>query len=467
MSGGVVAFPGAEGFGAHATGGRGGRVIYVTTLSATGPGSLQEAVDQPGARTILFRVSGVIDGSIHIRHGDVTIAGQSSPGGIVVRQLHTTEEPYCDHDPGCIERAEHADNIVIRHLRLRPAGAHDDGLRLRYARRVIVDHVSIGNASDEAIEITLSSDITIQNSLIAETLGDHARYGGVLVNYANPVHGFPLTRIALHHNLFNRIVGRLPELSRESAAAAGSVMDVEIANNLYWDPGYFVDVNATTQSGTDDGQPIYYALNFVGNVAHVRGAADPEPFGYGLVFVHPPKAPSKTTTYFHDNVVDLYPDRRDYDLAYCCDDFPSQPRGGSPPPYARASRHPFPLIRYTAARELRAWAIANAGAFPRDPMDRRLMAPVIAGRIDKTPRDRNPADDALRLDFDPAKQPAPPSDGDGDGMPDEWERAHGLDASRADGGEATLSKKLLGVEGYTHLECYLHELAARALQAPR
>ncbi|MDO9022544.1 MAG: hypothetical protein Q7V43_36815, partial [Myxococcales bacterium] len=81
-SSGLRAFPGAEGFGANATGGRGGRVIYVTNLNASGPGSFQDAVQQTGPRYVLFKVSGVINGDVQMNVGDLTIAGQTSPGGI-------------------------------------------------------------------------------------------------------------------------------------------------------------------------------------------------------------------------------------------------------------------------------------------------------------------------------------------------------------------------------------------------
>ena len=83
-------------------------------------------------------------------------------------------------------------------------------------RRAIVDHVSIGGATDEAVEISYAQDITVQNTLIAETVGDHADRGGVLVNYSNPAQGYELTRLALHHNVFNRI-RPLPRGSRARA----------------------------------------------------------------------------------------------------------------------------------------------------------------------------------------------------------------------------------------------------------
>lgn len=114
----LAAFPGAEGFGAYATGGRGGSVVYVTTLNASGPGSLQWAIDQPGAKYILFKVSGVIDTQIHLTNGDVTIAGQTSPGGITIRGLVTDETPY--QDQAVQPPADHAENWILQHIRIRP-----------------------------------------------------------------------------------------------------------------------------------------------------------------------------------------------------------------------------------------------------------------------------------------------------------------------------------------------------------
>ena len=164
---GLPAFPGAEGFGAIASGGRGGAVYSVTTLDpdpgGTIPGSLNHALRQSGPRTIVFRVSGVIHGIANIVHGDVTIAGQTSPGGIIVRGL------ICD---GHYEQNA-CDNVIVRHLRSRPAwnltvpaGGErlDDALRLDGINRAIFDHVSLAHATDEALQISWASDITVQDS---------------------------------------------------------------------------------------------------------------------------------------------------------------------------------------------------------------------------------------------------------------------------------------------------------------
>jgi hypothetical protein len=453
----LPAFPGAEGFGAVASGGRGGQVLYVTNLDADGPGSLQAALDTPGPRYVLFRVSGVIDAPVQLTYDDVTIAGQTSPGGITIRGFHTTEEPYCDQDPVCIQTARTAENWVLRHVRLRPGdgpGGLDDGLRLLHTRRAVVDHVSVANATDEAVQISYASDVTIQYSTFAETLGGHANFGGMLLNYSDPAAGWPLDRLSIHHNVWNRLLGRMPEISRESAAAANTVMQIELSNNLLWDPGYFIDVSRETfPYGPGVSAPVWYRLNWVGNRAHARPG-----FPYGVISFPAPFEPSQTTTYFADNTFNLYPGVADYQLSYCCNDYPPDPLPATPS-HAVANRHPFPPITITPSSQLVRTLYRRAGALPRDRMDVRLMAPLDSGVVDPAPRDSNPYGDAYLLDYPPGSPPPPPIDSDLDGMPNSWELAQGLDPAVPDHNGDELSLPLFGVAGYTNLECYLALLA--------
>ncbi len=448
---GLRAFPGAEGFGAGATGGRGGRVVFVTTLAASGAGSLADALSQAGARTVVFRVSGVIHAEAHVRNGDVTIAGQTSPGGITVRGIDTTEEPFCDQQCGASARG--VSNVVVRHLRSRPAGGtFPDGVRLRYVRNVVLDHVSVGNAEDEAVELSYANAVTLQDCLLAETVGGHANYGGMLINYTNPAAGYALDGLTVVRTVWNRLGGRYPEFSRESgAAAAGTTLRAEFTNNLLWDQRYFIDVNPTNISGGNDGAAVHYALNWVGNVS-AQPAGSPS---YGVIWF---QSTARSNAYFSGNVARRWPGRADWDFNYCCNDFDGSPRPR--PSTARTARFDFPAVRVLPAADVIPYAVANAGAFPRDPMDRRLMGDVAAGRFDPRRNDANPVGDALLPAFSGAA-PAPPPDGDSDGMDDAWERANGLNPTLADHNGTGLSLALTGVAGYTNLECYLDALARR------
>lgn len=446
----LAAFPGAEGFGASATGGRDGSVIYVTNLNANGPGSLQWAIDQPGARYVLFKVSGVIDTQIHLTNGNVTIAGQTSPGGITIRGFVTDETPY--QDQAVQPPADFAENWILQHIRIRPGqgGPSDDGLRIRYTRNAIVDHVSIGNATDEAIEISYSHDITVQNTLIAETVGGHSFYGGVLMNYSNPAHGFALDNVSLHHNVFNRIEGRLPEGSRESQAAANSYMNLELSNNLYWDPRFFIALAVDSGVASGGSRPIYWRLNAVNNFFRTGNS-----FQFGM-FDDQILNVARNELFVSGNKMSLYPSRSDYQLFYCCNDYPTEtsPNGTSRQAQARTTRHPFPAITYTPTDQLRSVLLNTAGAWPRDPMDIRLMRNVATDTIASAPPNTNPAGDALLTAYS-GQPPAAPTDTDNDGMPDAWETAKGLNPNVANTNARTLSSA-----GYTDLEVYLSELSA-------
>jgi len=445
----LAAFPGAEGFGANATGGRGGSVLYVTNLNADGVGSLQWAIDQPGAKYILFKVSGLIDTQIHLTNGNVTIAGQTSPGGITIRGFVTDESPYQDQDVHA--PADFAENWIMQHIRIRPGltAPGDDGLRLRYTRNAIVDHISIGNAIDEAIEISYSHDITVQNTIIAETVGSHSFYGGVLMNYSNPAYGFGLDNVSLHHNVFNRIEGRLPEGSRESAAAANSVMNLELSNNLYWDPRFFVALGVTSGVASGGPQPIYWKLNAVNNLFHTANS-----FQFGM-FDDQILNVARNELFVSGNKMDLYPSRSDYQLFYCCNDYPAEtsPGATSRQAQARTTRLPFPAITYTPTDQLRAYLLNYAGAWPRDPMDTRLMSFVASNTISGAAPNTNPAGDGL-LPAYVGSPPAAPTDTDTDGMPDAWEVTKGTNPTIANTNAHTLS-----AVGYTDLEVYLNELS--------
>src|SRR5262245_51028754 len=140
---GLPAFPGAEGGGAFTPGGRGGRVIAVTNLDDSGPGSFRAACEAEGPRTVVFRVAGVIEikTPVKINHPYITIAGQSAPGDGVCVRGHTTE--VNTHD------------VIIRYMRFRRGNlkSRDDALGGNPKKDVIVDHVSASWGLDENLSM--------------------------------------------------------------------------------------------------------------------------------------------------------------------------------------------------------------------------------------------------------------------------------------------------------------------------
>jgi len=217
----LPAFRGAEGFGATTPGGRGGRVLRVTTLADSGPGSLRAALETRGPRIVVFAVSGVIDDErpLCIEEPFVTVAGQTAPGDGIT--LAGEELRIQAHD------------VVLRHLRVRTGDArtpHDgwdnrDAVNFGHPRRegdthdVVLDHCSFSWAVDETLTVWYRShDITVQHCLLAEPLfhskhpeGPHSM--GILI-------GEGAANVSLHHNLLADSNGRNPQV------AGAGVVDV-------------------------------------------------------------------------------------------------------------------------------------------------------------------------------------------------------------------------------------------------
>ncbi len=193
-----LAFPGAEGYGRFSVGGRGGKVVEVTNLNDSGPGSLRDAVDQPiGPRTIVFNVSGNIklQSRLVVNQPYITIAGQTAPGeGITISKAPVGLT---------------GNDGVIRFLKVRIGGGTTfDGMGLTGANHSIIDHCSISWTIDESFSSRGSHNITLQRTLISEALNiaGHDKYpAGKMHGYAATIGG---AIGSFHHNLLADNEGR-------------------------------------------------------------------------------------------------------------------------------------------------------------------------------------------------------------------------------------------------------------------
>lgn len=434
-----LAFPSAEGYGRFASGGRGGRVIHVTNLNDSGPGSLRDAVEQSGPRTVVFDVSGLItlESKLIIRktNGDLTIAGQTAPGkGICLRK----------YNMGMLG----ATNVIIRYVRVRPgnlSGETLDGMGMASSEQCIIDHCSISWTLDEAFSSRGAKNITLQRTLISEALNaaGHKKYPpGTQHGYAASIGG---DIGSFHHNLLahnagrnwslagglskpkNEYAGRLDLRNNvvynwKSRATDGGAHEVNFVNN-YYQPGpattFFFALNA--QYGGFPGSQRYY---FAGNVMSGH---------FGLTNQ---TAGRKATT----------------------------ERGGSlPTAYSPWSETPFFESHVTThtAEESYTNVLANVGCnFPAlDEHDTRVIAEVRSGTAkfkgSKTglPGLPDSQDDVGGWENYPeVKRPAD-WDTDGDGLPNAWEKQYGLNPT-----DATDGNKDLTGDGYTNLEKYLNHL---------
>ncbi len=438
----VLAFPGAEGFGRFALGGRGGAVHTVRNLGDDGPGSLRAAVEAAEPRTVVFAVAGTIalKRPLRIDHGRITIAGQSAPGdGITLR-----------NQPLIVA----ADDVVIRYLRSRlgdAGGTEDDAIWVQAGRDIILDHVSASWSTDEVLSVAnlrsrpdLPLDrVTVQWSFITEALDNSVHEKGEH-GFGSLVRGSRGARYSFHHNLWAHHRARLPRpgnyLPRHEDPI-GLLMDFR--NNVIYnwgqsgadavDPdsgrlrperitaaGYNVDVQARSR------------YNFIGN-AYLPGpdtAAD----GH-LAFLD---AAAHAQAHFAGNT-----------MAGVLPDDPWQlVRGSDRPGYRLPQPIPAAPVTTDDAGRALAQVLARAGAsLRRDAVDRRVVAEVRAGTggiLDS--QDQVGGWPSLAVAIAPA-------DRDGDGIPDVWELAHGLDPD--DGADGAM---LAPDRPYTWLELYLDSL---------
>ncbi|MEQ1827924.1 MAG: hypothetical protein ABL921_18330 [Pirellula sp.] len=421
-----LAFPGAEGYGRFAQGGREGRAIQVTNLNDHGPGSLREAVDADGPRTVVFQVGGTIElkSKLVIRNPYITIAGHTAPGdGICIR----------GYTFGCMGTHD----VIIRHVRIRvgdEARMTMDGTGFASTDHSIMDHCSISWSIDEAVSSRGANNITVQRCIVAEALNiaDHKKYEpGKGHSFAGSISG---NIGSFHHNLVAHCAGRNWSLAGGLDRGGGFAGKLDIRNNVVYNWQH-----RTTDGGVK-------ALNFVNNF-YIPGPAT------RVFHLLKPDAgsPQDPQQYY---MAGNHMEGRDYD-----EDNWQSTCALLPKEWGTNNRllQPFctsGITEHTAAQAYTS-VLADVGAnLPRlDSMDRRILEEVQLRRTTfQGGRSGLPGiiDSQTDVGGWPTLENGPIAiDTDLDGMPDAWEKANSLDpTSSADATERRSSP-------FTNLERYL------------
>jgi len=490
----IPAFPGAEGGGMYSFGGRGGRIIVVTSLADEGPGTLREACETGGARIIVFNVAGEIHLSrpIHLRAPYVTIAGQTAPGqGIVV----TGETLEVDtHD------------VVIRYMRFRRGAmdvAHrDDACGGNGIGNIIYDHCSASWGLDEVMsmyrhvyarkangygEKLPCCNITIQDCIFGEGLdlynhGFGASIGGHNSLFTRNLFANNISRnpsIAMNGD-FNFVNNVLYNWWNRSIDGGDHTSLYNIINN-YFKPGFI--------TGFDASQLVdNYLRNYRRNVkkfgfgnseqaAANKGATQAPDICYRILKPEHGRSAENGSdwgkAYVDGNVVEGFP-------TVTADNWAGgvQPAGLGDAQKIREVLKADTPFEYHApqhvmsADEAYEYVLNNVGATKpcRDAVDERIIRSVRTGGATYVPeaveytspysRRRLPADsyklgiitNPQQVGGLPVYAGEPRLDTDGDGIPDEWERANGLDPD--DAADALQIRD----DGYMVIEWYINSL---------
>jgi len=424
----LPAFPGAEGFGMSACGGRGGQVIEVTNLNDSGPGSLRAAVASEGPRIVVFRVGGYIElkSALDINKPNITIAGQTAPGdGICLKNYNVNVR---------------ADNVIIRYLRVRPsdiAKEEFDAISVLDGRDIIIDHCSASWAVDEVVSVTPRrhnmGNVTIQWCMITESLNCSFHSKGCH-GYGSLIRGSRGCGITYHHNLYAHHEGRSPRPGNyidSTRDPCGLIFDFR-DNVVYNWGGKHAGYN-------DDGRNNDYSItnmNFVNNY-YIKG---PNSTG-GIVF-HETTPGCKA--YFSGNWMNGNCPNDPWSLVEFLDFNEAQKDA-----YKQSVPIPVAPVAEENASKAYTRVLADAGTvFPsRDAVDKRVVDSVVK----KTGGIINHIDEVGGYPI--MKSGTPPVDSDHDGMPDKWELAVGLNPNDANDARGDRDG-----DGYSNIEEYINWL---------
>jgi hypothetical protein len=416
----IPAFPGAEGYGAESTGGRGGDVYHVTSLADDfTPGTLRYGIyTAPGYsnRTIVFDISGAISltYSMYVYGTNITIAGQTAPGQGICLEKRDTEI--------------YGNDLIIRHIRSRLGDDNTqydvDAIGILYGHDIIVDHCSASWSLDEVFSATKdTTGATIQYCYIAEALnlGNHS-YGSLFRPDVD-------CNLSVHHNLYADNRSRNPR----PGTYGDKTLNLDFRNNVIY--------NWLNECGYSGIPGEYVNMNYAGNYC-IAGPST----GSGKLTTVFDGISFDTAIYQSGNKVD-----GDRDGVIDGTDGGWGMFVGTYTP--TGTSFSAPAVYTQTADAALATVLTNVGAFPwnRDTVDANVTSQVLsggtAGAIYNTVADAGgwPTYPVVTRDAN--------FDTDRDGMANTWEIAHGLDPNVAD------NNGDFDNDGYTNLEEYLNELA--------
>jgi hypothetical protein len=439
-----VAFPGAEGFGKYTTGGRSGRVIVVSNLNDDGPGSLRQAVEKSYPRIIVFAISGTIhlQSKLNIR-SNATIAGQTAPGaGICLADQPVTLA---------------GDNIIVRYLRFRmgdkfqrggmvDGNGGDDAFGGVRRKNIIIDHCSMSWSTDEVFSIYAGDSTTLQWNFISEPLNYSYHFEAGNKDYEH--HGFGGIwggkHLTAHHNLFAHCNNRNPRFDgtrntpEETVDYRNNVIYNWGGNTIYaGEGGRYNIVNNYFKYGPSTNKNVKYRI-----VSPGKWEKPVIPFG---------------KFYVDGNYVDGADDvsKNNWLGIY-------MGNGGTEADKKEAVIHQPHAVEnislQTAIEAYRSVVEMGGCSLPeRDTLDQRIVNDIknrTGKLIDVQGGYRHGTAYEQTVTAWPTLRSLPaPKDSDSDGMPDDWEKKHGLNPSEASDAS---SNTLHGY--YRNIEVYINSL---------
>jgi len=437
-----LAFPDAEGYGRFARGGRGGKVVAVTNLNDSGPGSFREAVTNDiGPRTIVFNTSGVIQlqSRLVLSQPYVTVAGQTAPGkGICIRSA-----PF----------GVTGNDAVVQNLRVRiGAGPTYDGMGLTGADNSIIDHCSISWTIDESFSSRSGKNITLQRTLISEALNaaNHQNYpAGTEHGYAATIGG---DIGSFHHNLLAHCYGRNWSLGGGLDGSGAYTGRMDITNNVVYNWG-----GRTTDGGTKE---VNFVNNYykpgAGSKIFVAFNQQNEGVGTGM-----------QRCYFNGNVMPGYFDESNQTLG--------RKASGNTVPYDNFVNTPFfpSYVTTQSAKNAYKIVLSDVGCTQPefDDHDQRIISETLngtysaVGSVTGKPGFPDNEADAGGFESYPTEVRDSNWDSDQDGLPNWWENIIGTNVNSAIGdfSDANADPDL---DGYTNLDKYLQWMSLPHYESP-